>query len=76
MLNGYEHFCTFDQSSLKLIEPLRAMRMIYFIAWCSTQVDDLQFRTNFPDWGCESFWGQEINDLRQLLALMEETGVC
>jgi Ser/Thr protein kinase RdoA (MazF antagonist) len=76
ILRGYEQFCTFDRSTLRLIEPLRAMRMIYFIAWCSTQVDDLQFRDRFPDWGSESFWEQEIQDLRQLMALMAETGVC
>lgn len=76
LLSGYKLFRTFDRSSLKLIEPLRAMRMIYFNAWCSIQVDDLQFRKNFPDWGSESFWQQEIYDLRQLLTLMGAIGIC
>jgi len=76
ILTGYEQFRPFDRSTLRLIEPLRAMRMMYFIAWCSTQVDDLQFRNNFPDWGSESFWQQEIHDLRELLELMGELDIC
>jgi Ser/Thr protein kinase RdoA (MazF antagonist) len=64
-LDGYERFRKFDRSSLRCIEALRAMRMIYFLAWCGRQVDDFQFKRNFPDWGGASFWQREINDLRE-----------
>jgi Ser/Thr protein kinase RdoA (MazF antagonist) len=64
-LSGYERFRRFDRLSLRCIEPLRAMRMIYFVAWCSRQVDDFVFRRNFPDWGSDAFWQREINDLRE-----------
>jgi Ser/Thr protein kinase RdoA (MazF antagonist) len=70
-LEGYEQFREFDRSSLKCIEPLRAMRMIYFLAWCSRQIDDFQFRKNFPDWGNDSFWQKEINDLKDQLKFIK-----
>lgn len=63
ILEGYEQFMEFDDRQLRLVEILRAMRIIYFLAWCSTQVDDFKFQTNFPDWGSEMFWQREIADL-------------
>ena len=72
-LEGYERFRKFDLSSIRCIEPLRAMRMIYFLAWCSRQVDDFQFRRNFPDWGSAPFWQREINDLREQLGCIMDS---
>lgn len=63
LVAGYEQFRDFDMSSVKLIEPLRAMRMIYFTAWCARQVDDFKFQKNFPHWGTPAFWTKEISDL-------------
>ena len=63
ILKGYEQFREFDDHTFKLIEPLRAMRIIYFLAWCSRQVNDYRFRTLYPDWGSDAFWKQEIADL-------------
>ncbi len=63
ILEGYEQFMEFDDRTLRLIEILRAMRIIYFLAWCSTQVDDFRFQGNFPDWGSELFWQREISDI-------------
>jgi Ser/Thr protein kinase RdoA (MazF antagonist) len=64
-LSGYERFRKFDRAGLRCIEPLRAMRMIYFLSWCSRQVGDFQFKRNFPDWGTDTFWQRETNDLRE-----------
>lgn len=73
ILEGYEQFMEFDDCSLRLIEILRAMRNIYFLAWCSTQVDDYKFRTHFPDWGSETFWQREITDLeRQYHVILQD----
>jgi Ser/Thr protein kinase RdoA (MazF antagonist) len=72
LLEGYEQFREFDYSTLRLIEPLRFMRIIYFLAWCARQVDDYAFRSNHPDWGSEIFWQHEISDLKhQLQVIME-----
>jgi Ser/Thr protein kinase RdoA (MazF antagonist) len=69
-LQGYERFRTFSRETLRCIEPLRAMRMIYFLAWCARQADDFQFKRNFPDWGSDNFWQKEINDLREQLGFI------
>lgn len=71
-VEGYERFRKFDRASLRCIEPLRAMRMIYFLAWCSRQIDDFVFKRNFPDWGSDPFWQREINDLREQLGFVME----
>ncbi len=73
-LQGYERFRRFDRSSLRCIESLRAMRMIYFLAWCSRQVDDSLFLKHFPDWGSEAFWRKEINDLQEQLGFVMDSG--
>ncbi len=73
ILEGYEMFRVFDRRMLKLIEPLRLMRIIYFLAWCSKQANDYKFKINFPDWGSDRFWQQEINDLgHQLIRIQSQ----
>lgn len=67
LIEGYEQFREFDQGSIKCIEFLRAMRMVYFLAWCSRQQNDFQFKNNFPEWGNDSFWQREIADLSEQL---------
>jgi len=64
MVEGYSQFRDIDPRSFLLIEALRAMRMIYFSAWCNMQRNDYQFKHKFPDWGSDNFWANEINDLR------------
>ena len=64
LLDGYGQFSDFDSASLKLIEPLRFMRMVYFLVWRARQRHDYWFRSNFPDWGTEAFWIKEVEDLR------------
>lgn len=63
--DGYEEFRPFDWTSLRLVEPLRAMRMLYYLAWCSRQTTDPTFSARFPDWGNEAFWQREIRALQE-----------
>ena len=63
-LKGYRIFKDFDERMLRLIEPLRAMRMLYFLAWCARQMDDANFKTRFPEWDTRDFWQKQINDFR------------
>jgi len=75
VLKGYRLFMDFDESSLRLVEPLRAMRMLHFLSWCALQRDDQGFRENFPDWGSEQFWRRENGDLRkQLQEILDQAG--
>lgn len=72
LVRGYEMFREFDDRTLRLIEPLRAMRIIYFLVWCSTQVDDYKFQTNHPEWGSHAFWQREIGDLSHQLQVIDQ----
>ena len=72
ILEGYEQFHTFERSSLALIEPLRLMRMIYYLAWSARQRDDRRFREGHPDWGTRAFWLKEIEDLRDQIRAIEQ----
>ncbi|MBN2652414.1 MAG: serine/threonine protein kinase [Spirochaetales bacterium] len=65
LLEGYTQFCKFDYSTIKLIEPLRYMRIIYFLSWCISQQHDSSFEKNFPGFGTRVFWEKELHDLRQ-----------
>lgn len=72
LLTGYEQFRTFDEASIRLIEPLRAMRIIYYLAWCSRQIGDLRFMATYPDWGSDGFWQREIAALTKQLRVIED----
>lgn len=63
ILEGYREFRGFNTETLMLIEPLRAMRMVYFLCWCGRQKNDYRFQHNFPDWGGKAFWQKEVQDL-------------
>jgi Ser/Thr protein kinase RdoA (MazF antagonist) len=64
LVEGYENFLPFDRRELELIEGLRFMRMLYFLAWRARQRHDKWFRESFPDWGTKAFWMSELDDLR------------
>ncbi len=73
ILEGYEQMREFQSWTLRLVEPLRMMRMLYFLAWAAMQSDDPGFRHNFPDWGTHNFWQREIGNLRiQLQNIRDE----
>ncbi len=72
LLEGYNQFSYINPREWDLVEPLRAMRMIYFTSWCSTQIDDSKFLHNFPHWGSTGFWEKEITDLEQQYQIIYE----
>ena len=72
IIEGYEEIRQFDWFSTKLVEPLRIMRILYFLSWCTMQHDDANFRVNFPEWGSYNYWNREINDLRQQLQKIKD----
>jgi Ser/Thr protein kinase RdoA (MazF antagonist) len=72
LVEGYEAFLPFDRRELELVEGLRFMRMVYFLAWRSKQRNDRWFRESYPDWGNKSFWTAELEDLRDQAELVLE----
>ena len=72
MAEGYENFRPFPWEQLKLMEPLRLMRMIHFVAWCARQRMDRDFHAHFPDWGSRGWWIRELEDLRDQLSVIRD----
>jgi Ser/Thr protein kinase RdoA (MazF antagonist) len=66
-LEGYETFRDFDRRSLRLIEPLRAMRFIHYMAWCGYQVAEEGLSRVAPDFGTRDYWQRELCDLADQL---------
>ena len=73
LLDGYEEFVPFPRESLDLIEALRYMRMVHFLAWQARQREDHWFRREFPDWGTKQFWIREVEDLETQAEVVRET---
>ncbi|MBW2506872.1 MAG: serine/threonine protein kinase [Deltaproteobacteria bacterium] len=66
-LEGYETFRAFDMNSLRLIEPLRAMRYIHYTAWCAYQfAEDGETRVD-EEFGSRHYWQTEMGDLEDQL---------
>lgn len=72
LLAGYDEMGWFDRSTLRLMEPLRAMRMVHFAAWIAKRWDDPAFPLAFPAFGTERWWQDELRALREQGAAVEE----
>lgn len=71
-LEGYEVFRPFDRRSLDLIEPLRAMRFIHYIAWCGHQAVGKSEIPVVRDFGSRHYWQTEMDDLEDQLVRIGE----
>lgn len=72
ILKGYRQFCDFDYSELRLIEPLRTLRIMYHAAWLARRWDDPAFPLAFPFFNSERYWSNHILELREQWAKLPE----
>ena len=72
MLDEYEQFSDFDPSELQLIEPLRAMRMIHYMAWLARRWQDGTFQLNFPWFATDKYWEQQCLALKEQLSALQQ----
>lgn len=70
-LEGYERFREFDRSTLRLIEPLRGMRMIRYTTWLARRWHDPVFPKTWPHFGTEEYWEEETGALEDLVAYVK-----
>ncbi len=66
-LDAYRLFRDFDNSWLRLIEPLRALRYIRYSAWLAKRWEDPIFPSAFPHFGTDTYWEDETADLEDQL---------
>lgn len=72
LLTGYEQMCDFDRATLKLFEPLRALRFIHFSAWIGKRWEDPAFKRTFINYGSDGYWQEQLNDLYEQLDLIRD----
>ncbi len=75
VVEGYEEFREFPANELSLIEPLRALRMIYYSGWLAQRRQDPAFITAFPHFGGEAWWQEHINGLEQQKYQLSEPSI-
>lgn len=72
LLEAYGEFSDFDINELSLIEPLRAMRMVYYLAWVVRRWQDPAFPRAFPWMTDEDFWRRQISLFTEQEKLLQE----
>ena len=72
-LEGYQDFADFDWHELRLVEPLRTLRILHYAGWLARRWDDPAFPRAFPWFEEPKYWEQHVLDLREQIAAMEET---
>lgn len=72
LLSGYEDFMDFDWRQLRLVEALRALRMIHYSAWIARRWADPAFPVAFPWFGGRSYWSEQITRMREQLEALRE----
>jgi Ser/Thr protein kinase RdoA (MazF antagonist) len=73
LLEAYETMRPFNHFEKKLVEPLRALRFVHFSAWISKRFKDPAFQRAFSHYGTMQYWQEQLQDLREQLALIQES---
>jgi len=72
VLDGYEQFMDFDWRELRLVEPLRTLRIIRHSAWIARRWGDPAFPIAFPWFESPKYWAEQTTRLRQQIDAMAE----
>lgn len=70
VLEGYETFVEFDRNELRLIEPLRTLRMLHHSGWIARRWADPAFPIAFPWFAEPAYWEQQAMRLREQVQAM------
>lgn len=71
-MDGYEQFASFDAGEARLIEALRAMRMLNHAAWIALRWSDPAFPRAFPWFGEARHWERHLHELREQIEAVED----
>lgn len=72
LLKAYTSFCDFDTSELRLIEPLRTLRMMHHAAWLAQRRTDPIFKDAFPWFNTQRYWEEHLLSLKEQMAALSE----
>ena len=72
LLDGYEQFHAFSRAELRLIEPLRTLRLLHYSYGLARRWEDPAFPAAFPWFGTQRYWQDRILELREQTSAMDE----
>ncbi|MGG5835433.1 serine/threonine protein kinase [Huaxiibacter chinensis] len=72
IVEAYEEFSPFNLDEIALIEPLRAMRYVYYLAWIIRRWDDPAFPRNFPWLTGEDYWRNQTTTFIEQVKVLQE----
>lgn len=70
VLSGYHQFADFNYRELKLIEPLRTLRMMMYSGWLAARWNDPAFHVSFPWFNTGFYWQEQFQHLNEQLNLL------
>ncbi|MGB3726660.1 MAG: serine/threonine protein kinase [Glaciecola sp.] len=75
LVEAYEEFSEFNTAELALIEPLRALRMVHYMAWLCKRWEDPAFPRAFPWFGEDKYWENQILALKEQLSALQQAPI-
>jgi Ser/Thr protein kinase RdoA (MazF antagonist) len=72
LLTGYEEFFSFEYKQLVLIESLRTMRVVNYMAWLCKRWQDPAFPHSFPWFNTEKYWEKQMLMLKEQLFALQQ----
>ena len=71
LLEEYCQYTSFNNAEIRLIEPLRTLRLIHYNGWLAKRWDDPAFPSTFHWFNTEGYWAQHFAELRDQLHAIE-----
>lgn len=72
LLEGYTEFFEFDKRELRLIEPLRTLRLMHYAGWIARRWQDPAFPRAFPWFNSQRFWEEHVLALKEQHSALDE----
>lgn len=72
LLDGYTQIRDFDTHELRLIEPLRTLRLLHYSVWLAQRTGDPAFRQAFDWFGSVAYWQGQVQVLREQIDAMQD----
>lgn len=72
ILEAYGEFNDFNSNQLKLIEPLRGLRMVHYMAWLAKRWHDPAFPLAFPWFNDPKYWESQVLAFKEQISTLDE----
>ena len=72
LLMGYEEFYEFDTKQFALIESLRTMRVVNYMAWLCKRWQDPAFPHSFPWFNTQRYWEEQVLMLKEQMSALQQ----